>query len=98
VVFNGLSRSGKADYAPLLAFKNSFIRKLSADLPSVSVICLGVEDWQAMHFLSDAASRGLPVMVLDTRDRGQQTQAPDHGETAAAAALSTHIKSSCLRG
>ena len=71
-------------------FRNGFIQSLADSIQSIAIQTLDPGSWADLESLSDYAERGLPLLILDTRDRSafeEKVEAEENITVASFAAL-----------
>jgi hypothetical protein len=85
IIVDGIT-NGKMDYSARNLFKNALVQRISEDLPSIAIqtMCGGSAVIQQLH---DYTSRGMPLLLLDSRLSWQRQHAaaagslPDNADT-----------------
>jgi hypothetical protein len=63
------------EFSALKAFKNEFIGALSESLPNIAVAALNPSGWSNIQVFAEYTAKGLPLLLIDTRSRGEEATA-----------------------
>jgi hypothetical protein len=63
------------EFSALTTFKNEFVGALSESLPNIAVATLSAGVWPFYQVLADYTARGLSLLLIDTRTRGEEATA-----------------------